>query len=150
MRHAELYQRLLEIPEDRYVMHGSPYELEIIEPRRTGRDDVPAYNHLGVYATTCIEIALLYATIHTKRTEWGFAPQTTTSTLDVRVPLGFIHGPGFVHILPKEGFEELTLAAFVSHKPVRPVEVFPIDRDVLFEMIENRTVEVGIYDPASA
>ncbi len=149
MRYAELYERLLEIPADNYVMHGSPHALTVIEPRQSKRTDVPAYGQFGVYATVCIEVALLYATIQTSRDEWGFAPQADGATvLDVRVPLGFAHGPGFIYILPEGEFEQVVPYSFVARKPVCPVEVLTVDADVLYEMIERNIIVVGIYDPA--
>ncbi len=150
MRRTELYKRLLEIPEDRYLLHGSPHKLETIEPRKADFEEKPAFNQLGVYATNCVEIALAHALIHNESSEWGYVRQPFSSFLQIYVPRYFLHGTGFIYVLPKEGFERVASFTFIAREPIEPVEILPVDAEVLDELDDEEDIEVWLCDRAPA
>jgi len=150
MRHDELYERLLEIPHDEFLIHGSPHKLEVIEPRKAQFARNPAFDQLGVYATNCIEIALVHALIHNESTQWGYARQPLSSFLYIEVPKNFMHGPGFVYLLPRQKFERVASFTFVAREPIEPVEILSVDAEVLDELTDREAIEVWLCDPAPA
>jgi hypothetical protein len=151
MRYAELQSRLKGIPEDKFVLHGSPHKVIDLEPRQTHYDSHKQFTEFGLYGTPFIEIALLYALIHESRGNWGWIiPHTTKSLkLFVHVFEGFSCGSGYVYVLNKKYFrsiEESKGQVSITRSRIRPVETLKVDAVVLQELIEKNLAEITTVD----
>ena len=108
MRSAELYHRLEGISEDAFVLHGSPQILTHLEPRQTSFNTAKAFSKYGLYATTCVEIALLYALIHDTRDAWGWKwDPANPSPIRVEAFDNCRYGPGYIYVVHRKPFRTI-------------------------------------------
>lgn len=152
MTEALPYLRRL-VAEQRYLFHGSPHAAETLEPRQAFHDmgRQPDLNQFGVYATTSFRIALLYAVIHEKRTDWGWRwdPHVNPSELSVVAPSRFNGGAGYLYILDRREFEPCgnNSLNYICRKSVIPLERLEVQPRILEDL--QRECEVVIYLPGT-
>ena len=152
MTGAELLRYLRSLTEKRqFTFHGSPHKVEMLEPRQALHDGGhPELNQFGVYATDCVQIALLYALIHEDRNKWGWKwdPYTRPGELMVVVPDPFKGGPGYLYVLNRTDFStDGNGVSRISHKAVTPVEILEIHPTTLEDL--QRECGVVMYLPGT-
>lgn len=150
MQYDQLYRRLLEIPADQFVMHGSPHRLDTVEPHQAVFEGRPELSRYGVYATQVIEVAVLYAVIHEKRDLWGYAHLPLSDFMEVHVPSGFQPRSGFIHVLPKQAFERVCSYTYLACSAVQPTMVFPVQAEALRHLERDGVIEVLVQKTAPA
>lgn len=153
MRGTELFSHLERIPHEHFVLHGSPLELHSIAPQQAVFEERRDLNEHGIYATTAVEIALLYALVHEDRGDWGWcgAVRDGKPILKVVVPEGFTPASGYVHVLSRRGFHDIEAfpGLHIAYgDPKTPDEILPIDAEVFEELQRNGLLIVEFYDPA--
>jgi len=151
MRSAELYRCLEEISEDGFVLHGSPHLLTQIEPRQTSYRRLKAFSRYGVYATTYVEVALLYALIHDSRDRWSWALDETgpSPKIIVRAEEGCKYGPGYLYVTSRKYFRQIKDGKgliYLTRKPVQVVKVLEVDGFILQELIDRGLLEIVLRD----
>jgi hypothetical protein len=142
MRYAEILTNLEGVPEDRFVLHGSPYKVSVLEPRQTTYNSHKEFAKFGLYGTPYVEIALLYALIHESRGDWGWAVGGTITSpkLYVHAFEGFSFGCGHVYVLNRKPFRIILKShgqITITRKCLEPVERLEVDEEVFHELIER-------------
>lgn len=121
-----LLARLENLPEDRYVLHGSPHKLSNILPRQTLMDGgIPEYQEYAIYGTQYVPVAVLYANIHVRRDWWGWSLDGE-GVLVIRSMPGVVitPQPGCIHLLPQAPFTKRVLKGMtcLAYEPLTPLE----------------------------
>lgn len=119
-----------------YLYHGSPYKLDVIEPRLSPCDKEPL-----VYASNQYEFALFYAGNDTNDLEINQSYYNGVYTLTEILPGMFrkvLDRDGYVYCFDKEGFRQTDTHIFVSSEPAVPVQTVYIP-NVLDELKKQNT-----------
>lgn len=109
---------------DNYLYHGSPYKLDIIEPRLSPCDKEPF-----VYASNQYEFALFYAGNDTNDLEINQSYYNGVYMLTEILPGMFrkiLDRPGYVYCVPSESFEQIKYDEFVSRVAVKPIKTIRV------------------------
>lgn len=148
MRYKYVIHRLQKISHRDFLMHGSDRRLRSPflmpkKPKTTFRLS-SALLKKRVYATPIITVALLYATLQGDDSvwDWCFMRKDGELRLYCRAKKGsLIFRPGYIHILPKKGFQNRgTGTVFSSRHRARVVERIRIPGRVIMWLIEQKEV----------
>ena len=132
------------LPEDEFVLHGSPHRVSRIHPRQTLMDrSLPEYQEYAVYGTLVAEVAILYALIHLRRDWWGWYLEDSADPPCLMVgtacPQPLALAAGFVHVLPRAPFKKLVHAGLVclAYEEIVPVESVPIEASLFDRLVSS-------------
>jgi hypothetical protein len=148
MRPKYVIRRLEKIPHQDFLMHGSHRRLHSPflmpkKPKTTFRLSA-ALLKKRVYATPIIAVALLYATLQGDDSAWDWCFMRKDGELGLycrvkKEPLIFM--PGYIHIMPKKGFQNRgSGVVFSSRHRARVVERIRIPGRVITWLIEQKEV----------
>ncbi len=146
MKESGLFDRYIrEIREGKYVLHGSPKKLSVIEPRQAQSTN-PMHAKYGVYATSYLNIALLYAAIHEDRTLWGWRADFAKSLEIQLVSSVPLQGKkGYLHVLPREPFEVVEEGfTLIARKPIVPKKTFSVDPGLLDGLQKEHLIRIEV------
>lgn len=128
-----------------YVFHGSPFEIEIFEPRQAYNtaDEVEVPDgEPAVFASQKLDYAIFMAIINIKNCPRGYRSSSngkifkaTKKTLEQITQ----DSDGFVYVFNKDDFLERSNGEeeCVSYKPVKPLYKYPVSfSDITFEILE--------------
>lgn len=121
----------------KYLLHGSPIQLNVLEPRKANDFSKVWGNIVAVYATTKSEIALFHAVFNPESLprgigsfRWGYASSAQAFTKFYASPKlnrADVWGNGHVYVLTREDFESLENSSeYRSFKAIRPVIAVPV------------------------
>lgn len=149
MQETELLRCLRSFTEElRYVFHGSPHLVEILEPRQAFHDvERPELNQHAVYASCFHSISLLYAVIHEDRNRWGWKwmPNQEPCELTVVAPARIRGGPGYLYVLEAKEFSaHVHPLNLISYKPVVPVHTLEIPPTILEDLQRAEELVIGL------
>ena len=124
---------LTQLPDDKYLLHGSPTLTERLEPRQAdciggdGKIDAEKSQY-GVYASLWVRDAVVSAIVHNRR-GWTVSEDLRTFTvLGEKATLG----SGYLYVLPQDKFVRLSnVFWFISKGPVAPIRILEIGPDIL-------------------
>lgn len=130
-------QELVKAVEEGFLLHGSRFPLQVLEPRQ-GRCLVKrGGNQLGVYATSSVQVACTAAMLHPKgehyQTIWRTADEDILQVYGRNVVLK----EGYVYVAPASTFKVVCDDAgqqtneFVSLVPVTPFKHVLVTPDLL-------------------
>jgi len=153
MRGNTLFSHLERLPHEQFVLHGSPLNLHCIEPKQAIFEEHRDLNEYGIYATTIVEIALLYALVNEDKRNWGWREMVRDGKpiLGLVVPEGFTPSPGYVHVLSRRGFHDIEAFPGIHiayGDPKTPVETLTVDVEVLEDLQRDGRLILEFYDPA--
>lgn len=145
---TELFRRLQRVSYEKFVLHGSPHKLSILEPRQAYfREESPHANEHAIYATTYTPIAVLYALIREPQETWGWRIETDPKDfgLQVRAPAELRLGSGYLYLLPRQHFisnpdDPLGIVSR-AYEPLTPRRVYEVDASVMEYMEEQHLVK---------
>ncbi len=128
MTDKEIFDYLCGLSHKKFVLHGSPHELKVLEPRQADGGSKYSFKNLNaVYASIVIHDAVIKAVIHGE-VGWTFEEDDRT----------YVHGegllprPGYIYVLDQKKFEKLPNELwFASHEPVEPLETFRVTPGIL-------------------
>jgi len=138
---VEIIANLRAIVAQGYLLHGSRFDVEVLEPRQ-GRCQVKREGcQQGVYATRNVGVALLAAMLHPKAesiqrlTEWSaHSDHIVASGKNVEL------GLGYVYVCPIDTFKVVHMDngeetnEFVSAVPVKPLDKVRVTPDLLAQL----------------
>lgn len=116
----------------KWVLHGSGRRRRILAPRKPrGVYTNPLHSHRWVYATTRIDLAVLYAVLGMPSCEWRweYLPgEDGLQKLHIWLPSSVRFRRGYVHILPREKFYFPKTGSTLVGSPyrVRPIRIIPV------------------------
>lgn len=126
----DLLYRLESIPEDRYVLHGSPYKLSQILPHQTAADGIiPEYQEHAVYGTIYPPMAMLYAVIHDPRDCWGWkVDEDGVLVFRMLDTLPLTPKDGYIYVLPRASFTKIISpgSACLAYQEVPVIETIEV------------------------
>lgn len=133
MKTKEVWRYLRGLSHEEFVLHGSPYLTEILEPRQAnclspdGKVDEEK-SQLGVYASLWVRDAVVCAIAH-NHVGWKVSEDLKTlSVLGENVTLG----SGYLYVLSQKDFTRLSnVFWFISKEKVVPTRILPINPDIL-------------------
>lgn len=143
MRPQEIFKNLLKIPIKDFVLHGSPKLINKIEPKRAFLEKGgPLHNEFGIYGTTIVEIAILYALIHEDDNIWQWRIDSDSGELSVKLPNDFKSGHGWIYILQRSYFKELVGGViYISYESISPFKKIKIPVEMMdFLQEENKLI----------
>jgi hypothetical protein len=144
MKESDIFARYIrEVLEGKYVLHGSPKKLSVIEPRQA-ISRRPEHSQRGVYASSYVNIALLYAVIHIDRTLWGWRADFDKSLkIDIITSVPLSGEEGYIHVLPRAPFKVVDEGfTLLTREPIAPRQVFSVHKDVLKGLQENHLIRI--------
>jgi hypothetical protein len=149
MSHRQLVDFLSRLPDEQFLLHGSVYLLEQLEPRQaSGYSSERGQNHCAVYATNVLDIAIVKATVQAKSGDWGWNYDCGSwwrrPVLNVEIYGTATVGSGYIYILDRRRFSEVAPFTMVSYTPVVPearVEI-PVSIYKLFKHIRFWKVDL--------
>ena len=133
MNTREVWRYLRGLSHEEFVLHGSPYLTEVLEPRQAnclGPDGTvdKEKSQLGVYTSLWVRDAVVCAIVR-KHAGWKVSEDLKTLTV-----LGdsATLASGFLYVLPQKNFTRLSNRFwFISKEQVRPTRTLSISPDIL-------------------
>lgn len=131
---SRMLERIHKISHEKFVIHGSTSKRKVLVPKRP---DPTARNkdlhRKAVYATSVVEVAIMYAVIHGDP-KWRYFKG---GEFVLYFPEeGYKLREGYIHVCRKEEFEGNPLV-LSSSRPVRPVEIIKVHPAMLEELGEK-------------
>lgn len=155
-RYERLMKRLESISHDQFVMHGTTKRLRhgALIPRKQWIKfpNKPELCRKRVYATTVIDIAVIYAVVDIPSALWDWRLMRVNGEygLYCRMKQEASLCSGFIHVLPRRQFKTLQKRfIYSSRQRVRPVQTIRIPDGVLpWLLTKNKFVKfVWEYPP---
>ncbi len=137
---GKILKRIEKISHKKFVIHGSITKRSVLIPKKPlPSARVKTFHQKAVYATSVVEIAILYAVIHGDP-RWKYIPKEGFCVI---VPEGgYKLCEGYIHVCLRKDFKGGPLASF-SKKPVVPTDVIKVHPDMLTILKEtNRLIFV--------
>lgn len=144
----------------RYLFHGSPHDIDIIEPRKaTDISGDPWRNDTAVYANSNAALSIQRAILPPRdqiEGKWTVSSGTDpeNSTIPLLVISDNIHlQSGVVYVLDRQGFERsATGSQWKSKNSVKPLIKISVDSTIYAELggkIERKVAGAGV-EPANS
>ena len=116
----------MKIPKPAYLYHGSPEDMDRIEPR-PARGMGPEKDRLNaVYATHIRNLAIVFSLPFTpnENGNLSFRVSLQADKPEIRLEAGSLDASraGFLYMVPSDSFEQLDDEQWVSYGPVEPWE----------------------------
>ena len=116
----------MKIPKPAYLYHGSPEDMDRIEPR-PARGMGPEKDCLNaVYATHIRNLAIVFSLPFTpnENGNLSFRVSLQADKPEIRLEAGSLDASraGFLYMVPSDSFEQLDDEQWVSYGPVEPCE----------------------------
>lgn len=125
---------LQKIPHQKYVLHGSPLPLSVVDPRQAYcGGERQETNQFAVYGTLLIDVAVVHAIIRRNRGRNRFAWWLNTNNVRFQMYAQNVSlQTGYVHVLPREYFR-VTWGGLLclSEKPVPAVKIYRVEPGIL-------------------
>lgn len=125
----------------RYLFHGSPSEIEALEPRDpvTDATDNPENKRRAVYAYSSPALSIQRAIVDRSKAEgeWDIVGGTDPEKPDVPLLMTTANlplGTGYVHVLPRGAFRHAGGYQWVSESPVAPVDTVEVGPETYQEL----------------
>jgi hypothetical protein len=139
-----------DLSEEDWVLHGSPYSCDNIQPADPHQDHlIPEFNRKAVYGTCLVELAVLYATVRAPRADWGWQLINEPEYPHIMVvgPERLRLSMGYVHLVKRNDFTEfilngLTCLSYIEVKSRKEIAVYP---SMLELLIKQRRIVVMSY-----
>ena len=124
----------MKIPKPTYLYHGSPEDVDRIEPR-PARGVGPEKDRLNaVYATHIRNLAIVFSLPFTpnENGNLSFRVSLQADKPEIHLEAGSLDAsrPGFLYMVPSDSFEQLDDEQWVSYGPVEPcgkIQINPKD-----------------------
>lgn len=135
--------------EDKWVFHGSPYKVEIFEPRQAyqyPKDKEPEPDgDPAVFASPCADIAIFMSIINKENAPLGYDSVFGTNEKGevtfkaTEKTIAQLHNVnGYVYVFDKTKFSPLSTIQSISHMPVAPDEIVVVsEKDLPIIKIED-------------
>lgn len=150
MHSASTLTTLDGLSEEEWVLHGSPYSCDCLWPSDPHQGHlIPEYNRKAVYGTCLVELAVLYATIRTSSSDWGWRLIDEPYHPHILV-LGPEHlhiSKGYIHLIRREAFTEFVLEGLtcLSETEVKSSKEIVVYPSMLQLLIKQRRIVVMSY-----
>jgi hypothetical protein len=134
-------RRIANIPHTTAVIHGSQRRRRLLIPRKPSptATKIKKYRQRAVYATSFVEIGVMYAVIK-EDPLWKIGAR---NGLRLKMPEGFRYTTtkGFIHVCQKQAFKGGKFVS-IAKKPVRPIRVIPVSPDLLIHTINEGDIKL--------
>jgi len=130
----------------KYLFHGSPTRLEVIEPRQAYNnsrpDGEPSVAATPFYKLAIFRAIILSAKVHISPNKYRSGFSYNDGDLSFRanketLAIARSNGTGFVYVLDREDFRKHSPMEYRTSKAVRPIKTFEVGPTDLPEEIEN-------------
>ena len=152
MNGTEVYEYLESLDDSKYVLHGSGEKIGIINPQQAWHyRGTVELNKFAVYGTLCVEIALLYAIIRDKHWGWNWQNNCSEEEHPLLIKLPKLQGglkitEGYVHVVPKSSFVQLTPLVLYSLTRVTPVESLKVSPQDILRILKHDGMTFTTFD----
>jgi hypothetical protein len=136
---AGVIKKLEDYQSQGFLFHGSKEKIIKLEPRQAKDNNPSAVKNLNaVYSGKDFLRPIVLALLEKKDKTRSWMTYYDYSTIDTMEVKGenAIFTPGYIHILPKEGFQEIEdkktkEKELVSYEPVEPIDILKITPEIL-------------------
>lgn len=151
MNEQDIYKYLIGIDHNKYVLHGSGEKMSTVKPTQGHHyRSVPELNQHAVYGTLSIDIAMLYAIIRGKRWGWITTYPDPNDSFRVQLPKqknGVRFSSGYLYILPKCSFVEVSPFILYSYNEVTPSKILKISPQGTIRILKQNGVKFITFTP---